>query len=166
MAAPNVQKSKPIPKEDSLDEVLVRISGFDIPGSKKILPGFTRIKGVSWGISNATCKVLKLPPTKKIAELTKDEIAKIESFLKNPTIQDYLKNRQNDLETGETNHYIGSDLDMKKDFDIRRLKKIRSYKGVRHTANLPVRGQRTRAHFRKKGQAVSVTKKGAVGKKT
>jgi small subunit ribosomal protein S13 len=166
MAAPNVQKTKPVPKEESLDEVLVRIAGYDIPGSKKLLPGLTRIKGVKWVISNATCKILKLSPTKKVAELTKDEISKIEAFLKNPTIQDYLKNRQNDIETGKTNHFIGSDLDMKKDFDIRRLKKIRSYKGVRHTAHLPVRGQRTRAHFRKKGQAVSVTKKGAKGKKT
>ena len=50
---------------------------------------------------------------------------------------------------------------MKKDFDIRRLKKIRSYKGVRHTSGQPVRGQRTRSHFRKKGQSVSVMKKKA-----
>ena len=69
-----------------------------------------------------------------------------------------MKNRQKDLETGESKHLVSTDLDMRKDFDIRRLKKIRSYKGVRHTAGLPVRGQRTRSHFRTKGQVKRVKK--------
>jgi small subunit ribosomal protein S13 len=160
MAAPNQQKQEPkksLRDDHESEETLVRVAGFDLPGSKKIYPALTRIKGVSWAISNATCIILKMPRNKKVSELSKPEIEKIEKFLKNPEVQD--------LETGKTNHFIGNDLDMKKDFDIRRLKKIRSYKGVRHTANLPVRGQRTRAHFRKKGQAVSVQKKGAKGKK-
>jgi len=72
----------------------------------------------------------------------------------------FLKNRRSDFKTGEESHIIGSELDMKKDFDIRRLKKIRAYRGIRHAAGLPVRGQRTRSHFRKKGQAVGVKRKG------
>ncbi|MBU0760073.1 MAG: 30S ribosomal protein S13 [Nanoarchaeota archaeon] len=148
-----------------MEESLVRIAGNDIPGSKKIFAGLTRVKGVGWSIANATCLKLKIPKDKRISELSKEEINKIEEFLKAPDIQDFLKNRRSDLETGETKHYVGVDLEMKKDFDIRRLKKIRSYKGMRHTAGLPVRGQRTRAHFRKKGQAVSVGKKATKGKK-
>jgi len=70
-----------------------------------------------------------------------------------------MKNRRSDPETGEEKHLVGTDLDMKKDFDIRRMKKIRSYRGIRHTSGLPVRGQRTRSNFRKKGQAVAVKRK-------
>ena len=51
---------------------------------------------------------------------------------------------------------MGAELDMRKDFEIRKMKKIRSYKGVRHIMGQPVRGQRTRAHFRKTGKAVGV----------
>lgn len=160
MAAPNAQKQKPKGRpQEAEEEVLIRILGKDIRGSKKIMVGLTKIKGVSWVISNATRIKLKIPKDKKISELTKPEIEKIEEFLKNPDIADYLKNRRNDLETGETKHLVSNDLDMKKDFDIRRLKKIRSHKGIRHTANLPVRGQRTRSHFRKKGQAVRIKRK-------
>ncbi|MCA9485918.1 MAG: 30S ribosomal protein S13, partial [Nanoarchaeota archaeon] len=137
----------------------VRIAGYDIPGNKMLLPGLTRVKGVSWVMSKATCTRLKLDFKRKMSDLSKDEIAKIESFLKNPDVPDHMKNSQNDLETGETKHFVGNDLDMKKDFDIRRMKKIRSYRGVRHTNKLPVRGQRTRSNFRKKGQAVRVRKK-------
>ena len=147
---------KPQPDKEILEESLVRIAGYDVPGSRNLYAGLTRVKGVSWSISNATCLKLGFPKSKKISELTKDDILKIEQFLKAPDIQDYLKNRRFDLETGETKHYIGTDLDMKKDFDIRRMKKIRSYKGIRHTAGQPVRGQRTKAHFRKVGKAVGV----------
>jgi small subunit ribosomal protein S13 len=157
------EKQKKPEKEESY-ESLVRIMSYDIPGSKNIYTGLTKIKGVSWAISNAACFALKFPQTKKISELTREEISKIEEFLKNPQIRDFLKNRRFDLKSGETSHVIGSNLDMRKDFDIRRLKKIRSYKGVRHTLGQPVRGQKTRSHFKSKGKAVGVTKK-KVGKK-
>jgi small subunit ribosomal protein S13 len=48
---------------------------------------------------------------------------------------------------------------MKKEFDIKRLRKIKSYRGIRHASKLPVRGQRTRANFRRKGHAVGVKRK-------
>ena len=151
----NTEKKSPR-KTEIEDMILVRIAGHDIPGNKKLYAGLTRIKGVSWSISNATCLLLKISHDKKISELSKDEIQKIESFLKDPKIYDFMKNRRFDPETGRTSHSISNDLDMKKDFDIRRMKKIKSYGGVRHAAHQPVRGQRTRSHFRKKGQAVSV----------
>jgi len=95
-----------------------------------------------------------------VPEVLGTQIARIEEFLKDVKIKDFMMNRRKDLETGETKHYVGSDLDMKKDFDIRRLKKIRSYKGIRHTnKSKGVRGQRTRSNFRKKGQAVRVKKR-------
>ncbi len=146
-------------KQDRVEESLLRIAGYDIPGSKNIYAGMTRIKGVSWSIANILCIKLNLPYNKKISELTKEEIKRIEEFLKKATIPHYLANRRTDPETGETKHIISTDLDMKRDFDIRRMKKMRSYRGLRHSANQPVRGQRTRSHFRKRGKAVGIKRK-------
>ena len=149
------QKAPKVEKE-MREEFLIRISGYDVPGSRNIYAGLTRIKGVSWSISNAICLKLAFSKSKKISDLTKDEIVKIENFLKNADFKEFLKNRRFDQETGESRHLVGTDLDIKKDFDIRRMKKIKSYKGVRHTMGQPVRGQRTRSHFRKGGRAVGV----------
>jgi small subunit ribosomal protein S13 len=73
-------------------------------------------------------------------------------------IPSFLKNRQKDFTTGKDEHLFGPDLTLKGEFDIKRLRKIKSYKGIRHTNKLPVRGQRTKSHFRK-------NKKKAGGKK-
>jgi len=148
---------KPI-KED-LHESLVRIYSYDIPGSKQLYPGLTRIKGVSWTISNAVCLISKLPRNKRISELSKDEIKQIETLLDNLSIPDFLKNRRADPTTGKTDHIIGTDLDIARDFDIKRLKKMKSYVGVRHSLGQPVRGQRTRSHFRKNKIAAIGAKK-------
>jgi len=130
------------------EDRVVRLLAKDIEGKMQIYPGLTKIKGVSWGFANAVCKVLKLPKTKKIGSLTDEELIKITEFIKNPKIPSYLVNRKKDLETGKDLHLVGSDLELKKEFDIKKLKKIKSYKGVRHTVGLPLRGQRTKAHFR------------------
>jgi small subunit ribosomal protein S13 len=147
------------PHKEEEHETLIRILSFDIPGSKNILTGLTKIKGISWTLSNAICVALKLDKFQKISELPKSEILKIQEFIKNPNFPDFLKNRRSDPQGGLTTHETGSNLDMKKEFDVKLLKKIRSYKGVRHTQKLPVRGQRTRANFRKGGTAVGVIKK-------
>lgn len=139
---------------------IVRIVQTDIPGNKNILVGLTYIKGVSWAISNALCKILKIDKNKRISELKEEDINRIITFLKNPMLPNYLMNRRNDFETGKDYHLITNDLDIKKEFDIRRLKKIRSYRGLRHALGQPTRGQRTRSHFRGKGKkAVGVSSK-------
>ena len=136
---------------------IVRIMQTDIPGNKKILTGLTYLKGVSWSVSNAVCKKLNLNPDKKISELDESEIKKITEFLKDPKdMPDFLMNRRNDFETGEDSHLTGTSLEMKKEFDVRRLKKIRSYRGLRHALGQPSRGQRTRSHFRARGKKKSV----------
>lgn len=152
-------KQEEKPKQEYFS--IIRILQTDVPGNKKVLVGLTYIKGVSWGISNALCKILKLDPKKKITDLDKKEIKEIEDFLKNPqNLPKFLKNRRKDFETGKDSHLTGAELDMKKEFDIRRLKKIRSYRGLRHAFGHPTRGQKTRSHFRAKG------KKKAIGVKT
>lgn len=147
------QKPKGDPRQmvvvpEKYEDRLVRILSEDIEGKMKVYVGLTKIKGVSWGVANAVCKVLKLDKNKKIGTLTPEEIKTISEFIKKPQIPTYLFNRRNDFDTGETKHLSGSDLDLQKEFDIKRLKKIKSYRGLRHASGLPVRGQRTKAHFR------------------
>lgn len=151
------EKKKPL--EEETNEVLVRILGYDIPGSRNIHAGLIRIKGISWAISNVVCLRLGLPKLKKISELTKPEILKIETFLKDLKVPDFMKNARSDPETGLSKHLFGADLEMKREFDIKKLKEMKSYKGIRHSQKLPVRGQRTRSHFRQKGKATGIKKK-------
>lgn len=75
-------------------------------------------------------------------------------------------NRRKDVESGEEKHLTGTDLDLRKDFDIKKLKKIKSYRGLRHTAGLPTRGQRTKAHFRSNRKKGSGIKKKAAKENT
>jgi len=151
-------------KEDKItkkteDQRIVRILSKDIEGRIKVYPGLTNIKGVSWALSNAVCKKLKFDQNKKIGSLTEKEIESITKFIKNPEIPGHLMNREADPETGKTRHLNGADLELQKEFDIKKLKKIKSYKGYRHASNLPVRGQRTKSNFRKNRRKGSGIKK-------
>lgn len=154
------QQEKKSEKENK-EFSIVRIMQTDIPGNKNTLTGLTYIKGISWSVSNAICRIMKMDPNKKISDISKGDIEKIIKFLGKLEIPSFLVNRRNDFETGEDGHLIGTNLDMKKEFDIRRLKKIRSYRGLRHAFGHPTRGQRTRSHFRAKGKkkAIGVKKK-------
>ena len=143
------EEKKKYQKKEEDDVSLIRVLGKDIRGDKQLFAGLTQIKGISWAFANATCKILKLDKTKKIQDITPGEMAKIEAFVKDPQIPGFLKNRQKDFEDGEDKHLSGVDLKLRGEFDIKRLKKIKSYKGIRHSANLPVRGQRTKSNFRK-----------------
>jgi len=143
------QQHKRPGQQEKREERLVRILAKDIEGRMKTYVGLTKIKGVSWSTSNATCKMLNLDKNKKIGNLTEEEIQKISEFIKNPKSPEFLRNQKENFETGENKHLIGSDLELKTEFDIKRLKKIKSYRGLRHLAGLPTRGQRTKSNFRK-----------------
>lgn len=147
-------------EEKKQEERMIRILSQDIEGSMRIYPGLTKIKGVSWGLSNAVCKKLKIDKKRKVGSLTSDEVKKITEFIKNPEVPEFILNRRYDFETGKNKHLTGTDLELRTDFDIKRLKKIKSYRGIRHSAGLPVRGQRTRNNFRKnRAKAMGIKKK-------
>jgi len=137
-----------------VEESLIRILSTDIPGSRNIYTGLTRIKGVSWGFSNAICFKLGIDKNRKISSLNQEEIANISEFIKNPSLPEFMLNRRKDFETGKTTHIHGTNLDIQKEFDVKRLKKIRSYRGLRHATGQPARGQRTKSHFRAKGKGI------------
>ena len=81
--------------------------------------------------------------------------------MKKPELPKYLLNRQNDFETGKEDHLLGANLELKTEFDIKRLRKIKSYRGLRHALNLPLRGQRTKSNFRRnRRKGAGIKKKG------
>ncbi|MDD4353637.1 MAG: 30S ribosomal protein S13 [Candidatus Nanoarchaeia archaeon] len=151
-----IYKGKPEP----VNTVIVRIASTDIKGNKKVVQGLSFIRGISDMFSNAILKVAGINSKKTIGELTESEIKIIEDVLKSPQsfkIPSFLFNRKLDPETMEDSHIIGNDLRLMNDFDIRRLKRIRSYKGIRHNLGLKVRGQQMK-RFRKGGAAVAKKK--------
>jgi small subunit ribosomal protein S13 len=148
MSEETVIKDKRLqPKID--DFKLIRILSKDIRGNKTVYNGLTDIKGISWNFCNAVCKKLKIDKNKKIEDLTPAEIEKLSEFIKNPEVPSFMKNRQKDVDSGENKHLHGVDLDLQREFDIKKMRKVKSYKGIRHGLGLPVRGQRTKSHFRK-----------------
>ena len=145
---------------------LVRLRGADIAGSKKVYHALRKIKGISYSFSNAICNISKLDFNKQIGHLSKDEIKKIEDIIDNPLkyeIPSWLLNRRKDYDDGTDKHLVSTDMKFRTDFDIKRLKKIKAYRGMRHAAGLPSRGQRTRANFRR-GKTVGVKKKSGAKK--
>ena len=147
-------------KQEVKEDVgIVRILSTDIEGKTKLYPGLTKIKGVSWSISNIVCRNLKLDKKKRIADLTPQEISKISEEIKSPKAPAFLLNRRKDFSTGEDRHLVVTDLELSKEFDIKRLRKIKSYKGIRHANKQPLRGQRTKSHFRTKKRAAGGVKK-------
>ena len=148
---------------------LIRIANADLKGDKQILYALTNIRGVSYSFSNFACTTAKVDKTKKAGYLSDNEIKMLSDVISNPkkfNVPLWLLNRRKDPETGEDKHIISDDMRFIQENDVKILKKIKSYKGVRHMHGLPTRGQRTKSNFRKnKGSVIGVKrKKGKSGK--
>jgi len=140
---------------------LVRIANSDLDGSKGVMYALRKIKGIGFMMANAICASVGVEKNKKIGELSAEEISKIEEIIRNPKdIPSWMYNRRKDYDDGTDKHLLTTNLNFAKEFDIKRLQKIKSYKGLRHAWGLPVRGQKTRANFRR-GTSVGVVKKAA-----
>jgi len=157
------QKPKKAPEEYRKEKEMgqrVRILSTDIDGTKNLLTGLAKVKGIGYNLSNAIIKKLGMDKKKKLSELTDPEIAKIENAIEKITelgIPEYMYNRRNDMETGKNLHLNTSDLQMalKNDFDL--LGEIKANRGLRHDRGLKTRGQRTKSTGRV--SAVAVRKK-------
>jgi small subunit ribosomal protein S13 len=131
---------------------IIRIANTDLNGEKPIGLALCKIKGVSHMMSSALCYVGGIDKHKKAGDLSEPEEQRLNELVRNPKgagIPDWMLNRRNDLETGEDLHLIGTDIAYSKENDIKRMKKLKTYKGLRHAVGLPVRGQRTKSNFRK-----------------
>ncbi len=141
---------------------LVRIANTDLPGNKPIAYALLSIRGVGFSYAMMACNLARILPTQKAGALNDKHVALLESVITEPAkhgVPGWMLNRQKDMETGQDMHILGPTIKFIQDNDVRLMKKIRSYKGMRHAAGLPVRGQRTRSNFRKnKGKTVGVIK--------
>lgn len=138
---------------------LVRVANVDLDGSKPLLHALKKIRGVSFSFANAVCNSLEFDKNQQTGLLTKEQVKKLEDEIRNPSFPTWLLNRRKDTETAKDKHLIEAGLKLQGEFDIKRLQRIKSYRGLRHAQGLPVRGQRTKGHFRK-GKTVGVQRKG------
>ena len=120
---------------------MARIAGVNIPTNKIVQTGLTYIYGIGNKFSEQICKDLDIPKSKRVNELTDEQILRIREYIdKNFTVEGDLR-RENSL-------------------NIKRLIDLASYRGSRHRKKLPVRGQRTRYNARtRKGKAIAIAGK-------
>ena len=121
---------------------MARIAGVDLPPNKRLWIGLTAIYGIGQARARHLCAKAKVEETKKIKDLTEDEVNHIRQAI-------------------ESEGRVEGDLRKEIQMNIRRLIEIQCYRGIRHRRNLPVRGQRTHTNARtRKGP-----RKGAVAAK-
>ena len=105
-----------------------RIAGIDLPREKRAEIGLTYIFGIGRSTSNEILKNAGINPDTKMKDLTEEELGKIREQLEN--------------------YQIEGDLRREVSMNIRSLREIGSYRGLRHKNNLPVRGQNTKNNAR------------------
>jgi len=150
-------------KQETNFKHIVRIANVDVPGEKQIRFALTKIKGVGINLADSICKLAGVDRTLKAGNLKEAQVASLDKVVNNPLasgVPVWMANRRKDYDTSEDKHLITGTLNFVKDNDLKRLKKIKTLRGIRHQRGLPVRGQRTRSNFRKtKGKVVGVKKK-------
>jgi small subunit ribosomal protein S13 len=121
---------------------MARISGVDLPRTKRIAVGLTYIYGIGRQRSNVILGSAGVEPDVRVKDLSEDDVRKISRVIE---------------EVGGVEGDLRKEISM----NIKRLMEIGCYRGLRHRRNLPVRGQRTQTNARtRKGP-----RKGAVAKK-
>ncbi len=139
---------------------LVRIAGRDLDGSKKLIVAISDLRGVGYNFASVVTSRLGLDPRVRLGTLNEEQVREVEKAIQNAaksSLPGWYYNRRADPDTGETKQLLGSDLDFVIKGDIDDEKNIQSWKGVRHSLGLKVRGQRTRTTGRK-GRTVGVRK--------
>jgi len=117
---------------------MARISGVTIPNEKQVWVALTYVYGIGPKTSEKILAQAKQDPTVRVKDLTDAEISRIQEII----------NADLTVE-GELQRIVSG--------NIKRLKDIKSYRGMRHNANLPARGQRTKTNARtRRGRKVTV----------
>ena len=120
---------------------MARIAGVNIPQNKLVHVGLTYIYGIGNKFSKEICQKLDIANSKRVHELTDDQILKIREYI-------------------DKNFTVEGDLRRETSLSIKRLIDLASYRGSRHRKKLPVRGQRTRCNARtRKGKAIAIAGK-------
>ena len=140
---------------------VLRVAGTNVDGTKKVVYGILHIRGVGPSYATAVVRAAELRPEVRMGDLSEEEVQKLEDVMRDPAkygLPARLFKRRKGLDSGRDVHLIGADLALSTKSDIDFMTDIRSWKGVRHSLGLKVRGQRTRTTGRK-GRAVGVAKK-------
>ncbi|MHA1785799.1 MAG: 30S ribosomal protein S13 [Candidatus Helarchaeota archaeon] len=146
---------------------IIRMFGTDIDGNRKVFHALCGIRGVGQRFAKVVIKKAELDPDIRLGFLSDADIKKLEEIIKNPLnfdIPAWMLNRQSDIVKGKDDHVIGANLQLVWKSDIDRMKRTRSYRGIRHHLGLKVRGQRTRTTGRR-GAVVGVHRKNIKGAK-
>jgi small subunit ribosomal protein S13 len=118
--------------------------GVDIPNDKQIQYSLTYLYGVGLNVAREACEKLGIDPTRAAGEIQEEELGRIAALL-------------------ERDYTVEGPLRRQVAQNISRLREIRSYRGMRHRASLPVRGQRTKTNSRtRKGPRKTVAGKKGV----
>ena len=107
---------------------MARIAGINIPTDKHILIGLQSIFGIGKTRSKLICQTLKLEPSTKVSELTEDQLECIRVAV--------------------SSYEVEGDLRREVAMNIKRLRDLGCYRGIRHRKSLPLRGQRTKTNAR------------------
>jgi len=140
---------------------VLRVAGTNIDGTKKVVYGLSHIRGVGASYAAAVVRAAEVRPELRMGDLSEEEVQKLEDVMRDPAkyaLPPRIFNRRKGLDSGRDVHLIGADLALSQKSDIDFMADIRSWKGIRHSLGLKVRGQRTRTTGRK-GRAVGVAKK-------
>lgn len=125
----------------SEDNVLVRISGINIPLRKRIEVALTYIYGIGPSLSKKICSQLSILKNIKVSSLSEDQFSQIREYI-------------------NSNIKVEGDLRRSTSMNIKRLLDLGCYRGVRHRKRLPVRGQRTSTNARtRKGKSLPIAGK-------
>ncbi len=152
-------------KEIKVERPIVRLIDSDIDGRLPIRRAVWNVTGVGFSYGNAVARVFEevtgIDWNFPIGNLDDEKLSILEDIIKNPqkyNIPSWLYNRRRDPYDGKDYHIVGEEVKIKEKFDIKREIELGTYRGWRHKLGQPVRGQRTRSHFRK-GQTVGVQRK-------
>ena len=117
---------------------MARFANVEVPSDKQVQIALTYVYGIGPKVARDIVAAAKVEPTKRVKDLTEAEEKKIRDII-------------------DANYTVEGDLHRVVANNIKRLKDVGSYRGLRHKLNLPVRGQRTRTNGRtKRGKRVAV----------
>ena len=120
---------------------MARIAGVNIPTNKRVEIALTYIHGIGRTKAKEICTSLSLPEERRVSELTDAEVIQIRELI-------------------DRDYTVEGDLRREVSMNIKRLMDLKTYRGLRHRAKLPVRGQRTHTNARtRKGKAKPIAGK-------